>query len=481
MTLRLKINLIVGALTLLFMVALLWLQLLGLRESVHEEVVAANRVAAQMLNRTVGHNALNPNIPPQGTQSVLTFLQGIGRVRANDITLFDRQGHALYRSPPSRYKAGRDAPLWFDAVIAPAPSVHAFELTDGRLVVQSNASRSVLDAWDYVSALAGSGLLFLVVVNALVFWLVGHAVRPFGRIVAALNELQAGRFDVRLPALAGLEAAAIGVAFNRMAGELRGHIETERDIERRAIRAELQLSDRRALTRGIDQHLERERLLIARELHDELGQSVTAMRSMALSIAQRMHMLDPQAESAARLIADESSRLYDAMHGMIPRLTPLVLDSFGLAEALNDLVERTRRSQPEVQIELRVDLAHLTLGSDAALALYRAAQEGISNALRHGQAQRLQLSVLSEVDDTAGSTGNGGRVTLELIDNGNGLAPGWSTRDGHFGLRWLTERVEALGGEFLIQPALPCGVQLRVRVHVHVHEQMPLESKLENE
>ena len=444
MTLRLKINLIVGALTLLFMVAVMWLQLRSLRESVHEEVVAANRVAAQMLNRTVWRYA------SQGTPAMLNFLQGIGRVRSNDITLLDLQGQALYRSPPSQYKAGRDAPLWFDGIVSPPPSTQAFDFPDGKLVVRSNASRAVLDAWDYVTVLAGSGLLLLVVVNALVFWLVGRTVRPFGQIVAALNQLQAGRFDVQLPRLAGTEAAAIGGAFNRMVSELQDHIETER----RAVRAELQLSDSRELTRWIDQHIERERLMIARELHDELGQSVTAMRSMALSIAQRMHTLDPQAEAAARLIADESSRLYDAMHGIIPRLTPLVLDNFGLAEALNDLIERTRRSQPDVQIELRVELGHSALGSDAALALYRAAQEGVSNALRHGQARLLQLAVVGEA----------GTVTLDLTDDGNGLAPDWSTRTGHYGLRWLAERVEALGGEFRVEPASPRGVRLQVRL-----------------
>ena len=73
-----------------------------------------------------------------------------------------------------------------------------------------------------------------------------------------------------------------------MVGELRGHIETEQ----RAVRAETQLSDSRELTRWIDQHVEQERRMIARELHDELGQSVTAMRSMALSIAQRVGARD---------------------------------------------------------------------------------------------------------------------------------------------------------------------------------------------
>ena len=441
MTLRLKINLIVGVLALLFIVAVIWLQLRSLRESVNEEVVAANRVAGQMLNRTGWLYA------SQGTPGMLSFLQGIGRVRSNDISLFDQQGRELYRSPSSQYKTGRDAPPWFDRLVAPPPTVQTINFPDGRLVVRSNASRAVLDAWDYVVVLAASGLLLLGVTNALLFWLVGRTVRPFRQIVAALDQLPGGRFDVQLPRLAGTEAAAIGSAFNRMVVQLHDHIETER----RAVRAELQLSDSRELTRWIDQHIERERHMIARELHDELGQSVTAMRSMALSIAQRVRTLDPQAEAAARLIADESSRLYDAMHGIIPRLTPMVLDNFGLAEALTDLVERTRRNHPEVQIELRVELGGSVLSSDVTLALYRAAQEGISNALRHGHARSLQLAV--EGTDSA--------VALTLQDDGRGLAPDWSARAGHYGLRWLTERVEAIGGTLRVEPAQPGGVRLR--------------------
>jgi two-component system sensor histidine kinase UhpB len=178
------------------------------------------------------------------------------------------------------------------------------------------------------------------------------------------------------------------------------------------------------------------------------------MRSMALSIAQRTQTLDPQAEAAARLIADEASRLYDAMHGIIPRLTPLVLDNFGLGEALNDLAERTRRSQPELQLETRVELGAAVLGGDAALALYRAAQEGINNALRHGRARQIHLNV----------DGTPAGVTLELRDDGRGLAPDWSARAGHYGLRWLQERVEASGGTLRIEPAHPSGVLLQVRL-----------------
>jgi two-component system sensor histidine kinase UhpB len=444
MSLRLKINLIVGVLTILFVAVLITLQFRSLRESVHEEVATANRVAGQLLNRTVWRYAA------QGSQAMQAFLQGMGRVRSNDITLIDDKGAELYRSPPSPYKAGREAPAWFDKLMAPVPEVQFIKFPGGQLEVRANASRAVLDAWDYVVWLSLGALALLVAVNALVFWLVGRTVRPFGEIVQALNQLQAGRFDVALPALPGTEAAAMGTAFNRMVGELQRNL----DNERRAVRAERELSDSRELTRWIDQHIEQERRMIARELHDELGQSVTAMRSMALSIAQRVGTLDSQAESAARLIADESSRLYDAMHGIIPRLTPLVLDNFGLAEALADLAERTRRSHAGVQIALQVDLGTAALPADVALALYRAAQEGITNALRHGRAQRLALDVRGTTD----------QVQLTLTDDGEGLAPDWAQRTGHYGLRWLTERVEGLGGRFELRNAAPRGVVLRVQV-----------------
>ena len=446
MTLRLKVNLIVGALTLLFLAAVLGLQWRNMRDSVREEIAASNRVAAQLLNRTAWLYA------SQGSRGMLGFLQGAGRIRANDVVLFDKDGAELYRSPPSPYKAGRDAPGWFAALVSPPPSVQAFDFPDGRLEVHADASRSVVDAWDDALLLleVSAGMLVLVMLG--VFRLVGRTVRPFGQIVGALEEVQRGRFDIALPPLPGREAGAIGAAFNRMVGELAQHIETER----RAVRAETQLSDSRELSRWIEHHIEQERLNIARELHDELGQSVTAMRSMATAIAQRCAGRDAQAEQAARLVAQESLRLYDAMHGIIPRLTPLVLDNFGLADAVADLAERTRRSHEGVRIDTDLDLGSARLPADAALALYRAAQEGITNALRHGEARCIELKL----------HGAAGTVELVLSDDGRGLPDDDAPRDGHYGLRWLRQRVEALRGSVTLENTAPHGARLAVRVPV---------------
>ena len=186
------------------------------------------------------------------------------------------------------------------------------------------------------------------------------------------------------------------------------------------------------------------------------------------------------AEQAARLIADEASRLYDAMHGLIPRLAPMVLDTLGLGAALADLAERTRRSQPGLQIDLTVALDGVELSADVALALYRSAQEGITNALRHGQAHHLVLRLAAAA----------GTVTLDLRDDGRGLpqhratsagtavalggkngnnghaSDGGDSGDGgdggHYGLRWLAERAQGLGGQLRLGAAQPHGAQLHL-------------------
>ncbi len=475
-SLRLKINTLVGALTVIFVAALLALELRSMQASVHEEVVAANRVAAQLLDRTAWLQAA------QGAPAMRDFLQGLGRLRANDVALFDSQGQLLYRSPPSPYKAGRDAPQWFTRLIAPPPTSRAIQFPDGRLEVHANASRAVLDAWDELRPQGVGALALLLVVNAGVFALVGHATRPLARIAQALDTLQAGRLDVRLPSLPGREAAAIGHAFNRMAAQLGEHIDTER----RAARAEAQLSDSRALRRAIEQHIEAERRLIARELHDELGQSVTAVRSMALSIAgrhaERHDRIDADTARAAQCIADEAARLYDAMHGMIPRLAPLVLDDFGLRDALADLAERTRRSHPALALTLVLDLRGAKPGADAALTLYRAAQEGLTNALRHGRASAVEVTLrrgdacadaplaVDQAQPPPAATAKTDGLWLEVRDNGHGLSAATATAAeaeasadrAHFGLRWLGERAAALGGRLHLANAAPRGARLRV-------------------
>jgi two-component system sensor histidine kinase UhpB len=187
----------------------------------------------------------------------------------------------------------------------------------------------------------------------------------------------------------------------------------------------------------IEQRLEEERRLIAHELHDEFGQSVTAIRSLAQAIASQSSQ--PPLQEAARLISEEAARLYDAMHGLIPRLAPAALGTLSLSEALEGLVRDLQRRHPAVVLTLRHDLA-FNPAPGVSLAAYRIVQEGLSNALRHAHASHIDIELRAERLN----------LTVTVTDDGVGLSEDWS-RPGHYGLRGLGERVSQLGGKLTLR------------------------------
>jgi two-component system sensor histidine kinase UhpB len=375
------------------------------------------------------------------------FLEQLGRVRANEITLRAPGGNVLYRSPPPVYKAGREAPPWFAALTLPDLAEQVFNLEDGsQLVLEANPSRAILDGWDDLVRLVSVGVIALLAIHAFTFWFIARALRPFPKIAEGLRRVERGDLSVRLPPYDGDEARAIGAAFNRMAQAVQEKVAAERA----ARDAEARLEERRELGRVVDQRLEEERRLIAHELHDEFGQSVTAIRSLAMAISGQA--ADARTGEAARLISTEAARLYDAMHGLIPRLAPLSLDSLGLAETLDGLIKDWQRRYPSVRLTLEHALPD-DLGPSVALTVYRVVQEGLINALRH--AQPAQVTVRVQVD--------GERLSVTVEDDGSGLPADWS-RPGHFGLRGLRERVLNLGGAFAVGNRAPNGVRVAAEI-----------------
>jgi two-component system sensor histidine kinase UhpB len=444
MTLRTRLNLVVAALSAAFVIVLIVAEIQGTRDSVREEIEAANRVASHLLGRLASvYSTIG------GPELVLQFLQQLGRVRANEVYLLSPTGEVLYRSPPATYKAGREAPAWFARLFTPQTAKVTFELRGGvRLVVEAQPSRAVLDAWDEIVRLSTIGVIMLIAVNGLAFWSVAHVFKPIPIIADGLERLQRGDLTFRLPPLAGSEANAIGSAFNRMAQAMEDKVRAERQ----ARDAEARLEQRREMASLADQRVEEERRLIAHELHDEFGQSVTAIRSLALAIAGQGGARDPATGEAALLISDEAARLYDAMHSLIPRLAPLSLDTLGLSATMDNLVRDWRRRHPGISIDLEQRLPQ-DLGPSVTLAVYRVVQEALINSLRHAHASRVAIAVL----------GDEASIRVSVADDGVGLPPDWA-RPGHFGLRGLADRVAQLGGTFNVGNQNGRGVLLTAEI-----------------
>ena len=442
MSLRLQLNLLVATLIALFTAVVLAFQIVDARASVREETEAANIVATKLLAYFIDTYA------DTSQPIVLQSLERLGRVRSTDITLRDAHGGVVYRSPPSPYKAGRNAPDWYSALVAPAPMHSELRFADSVLDIEANATRAVLDGWDDTIHLLQLGLLVMVLGNLLVFWLVRRTTRPFRTIVRGLEDMQGGAYHTRLPEFKGAEASAIAHAFNRTAQA----VEDNLDARREAVEATLRLEQSRDLATVVQSRIEDERRQIAQELHDETGQSITAIKSMALALT-RAADCDARTHEVAQLIADTAGKLYGAMHDLIPRLRPPALDNLELAEAIEDRVAAWRREQPQIEFALRLGTLPTGLGESYALAAYRIVQEATTNALRHAQARRIEIGLDSDVH----------ALRIEVRDDGRGLAPDWQ-RPGHYGVRGMRERARTLGGDVEVDNIESGGVRVCARL-----------------
>ncbi len=238
----------------------------------------------------------------------------------------------------------------------------------------------------------------------------------------------------------------------------RRHRETRRELAQR-LRAETALRDTLESNRRLARHVidaqENERRLLARELHDELGQYLNAIKLDAVALdapplPDSLHVL-------AAGIADNVSHVTQTVRTLIRRCRPVALDELGLTAALEHCVTTWRHQHPDVQFTFDAD-AGIDAGEPVALSVYRATQEALTNISRHAHARHVALHLHAHATDDGGST-----LALDVHDDGIGCAPLVAPSDG-LGLVGMRERIQTLGGTVLIDTAPTQGFRLHVRV-----------------
>src|SRR5689334_6823764 len=177
---------------------------------------------------------------------------------------------------------------------------------------------------------------------------------------------------------------------------------------RRHVQLRRVLRANRHLTGRIIEVQEQERRRLARELHDELGQTLNAIKLDALALPE---------SQVARRIAGNADQVYRAAAGLVRNLRPPALDELGLTAALEACVARWRESFPELDVQLSSG-GHLEeLGETMNLALYRIVQEALTNCVRHAGARHFYL-------DLTRAPHRGANLLLEMRDDGGGFAVG---------------------------------------------------------
>ena len=172
---------------------------------------------------------------------------------------------------------------------------------------------------------------------------------------------------------------------------------------------------------------------LARELHDDFGQLLSAIKINAHMIGQKD--LEKQTARYIDEIITYSDNLYEKVHDLVQFLRPSVLDAFGLKVALKECMRQFKLPERNMQLDLQLEDVIDDMEEPYIIATYRIAQELVNNVVKHAQASKLQ--VLVQVQSTK-------YLVIQVTDNGQGISAQSTTKQ--FGIHGLQERVSTLGG-----------------------------------
>jgi signal transduction histidine kinase len=208
------------------------------------------------------------------------------------------------------------------------------------------------------------------------------------------------------------------------------------------------------LAQHLQTSIEMERAAIAREIHDDVGGSLTAVKFDLAWIAR--HAAGPMAERAQQAL-ETVNHAIEASQRIMHNLRPAILEQ-GLVAALQWMTQRFER-RTGMRTTFRTSHDHLRLPPGVPLVAYRTAQEALTNISKHARATRVQVDL----------TVAGGVLSLEISDNGRGLANGDLGKDRSFGIRGLHERADTVGGWIDLSSA-PGGTTLILSVPLDLND-----------
>ncbi|GAB7550109.1 histidine kinase [Cupriavidus sp. 8B] len=379
----------------------------------------------------------------EGQLAALRAINASAQMRHLWLHLEDATGQVLVSAPRPR-----DSSAWGRLLALASPRADAARLEgtweirarDGtayRAALRWNPESEIQEARD---DMAGN-LAVLAVYSTLlllgIHWALGRALAPLQQILDAIRRYEDKDYSVRLPSMRTREMDQIRRALNHLAGALD---ETQ--------------AERRALSRKLLTAQESERARLARELHDEFGQVLTAMRAdTAYLVRKSAH--EPVLQLVANDLAGHCARIQHEVRHLLHRLRPHGVQPDGrlasVERLLQDLVQAWR-GQPgqQVRVDCEVALGGAAPGPDLVLTLYRMTQEALTNVMRHAGARRVAIRIAATA---------GGEVRWSVEDDGKGIADIAAALQRSHGLQGMQERAWAHLGTLRIEPVAAPGTQ----------------------
>jgi two-component system, NarL family, sensor histidine kinase UhpB len=434
LSLRARINLLLAlvlALGLAINVARLVLEA-GPRVQAEDQSVI--RLAREFIDTIVA--GLNEAPDPEARLNQI--VHDLNRLRHVSIT---RQGEAVDRSGAADTNDGnadtRSPPAWFVALVHPETTTVNVPISikgrPGSLLITSHPNDEMAEIWDGIVTQLQIGTVIAIVLFLITAKVVGRALAPIQTLSEAMTRIEAGRYDTRVKPDGPPELVAICDKLNHLAATLGKAVDDKRRLAERVVSLQ-----------------DVERKEIARELHDEFGPYLFALRAHAGALMRISDAGDSNGEATRKhgsAILEQVNALQQSNRRVLEKLRPAGLTELGLREALGALLRLWGESHPDVVIETAISPSLGDTGETADLTIYRTIQEALTNVFRHAGATNVNVTVEpTELPSGLARTGRGGAL-VRVRDNGGGLRPDHKLGLGLTGMR---ERILALGGSLTI-------------------------------
>lgn len=420
MSFRARLTLTMGVLILLIAAALF----IYLPRKLEEEAIALISHKAETLAQLTAFT-IHPSIYFQDRAALEEALSGTrGDKDVAYVIVTDPAGKTLASMHPERATGGRGVSRDLYEVVMPIRDGD-HELARLQIGISLARLHREIAHTRLTIALLGTSILAAALIAVL---LIGNLLtRPLREVAAGAQRIAAGELTHRVPAGRADEIGQLAAAFNDMAAKI-----AERDASLR------QLSKRLLSIQ------EQERVRIAREVHDELGQALTAMKIELQQLgAGRRELQEPLGAIAHRI-----DGIVDLVRRIAADLRPSILDDLGITAALEQQLRRLRESTGitttlTVSEEPEIDML-------TGVTLYRITQEALANVVRHAEATAVEVSLAM----------NGGRAVLIIKDNGRGMPQ--PAHPQSLGLLGIRERAQLLGGSVVIDSSPGDGTAITV-------------------
>jgi signal transduction histidine kinase len=358
-------------------------------------------------------------------------------------------------SPPEWFVAAYRA-LFFHHSVADSPLSYRSE---PRGVVRATIDPGTVAerAWTDLSRMLGLWAMMIAPLCVLVYFVVDHALRPTAVILSGINRVADGDLAHRLPTFRLRELQRIAEVFNDLTQKLQSTTSERAELAHKLVDAQ-----------------ERERRIIARDLHDDVAQRLTALSYLAHSIRRGIGAAAPEASKDSDDLVAMASGTMKALRETLAHLRPPEIDDLGLVASLQELVAgHDRQAQGTTRFTFQAEGFFEDISAEASGHIYRIIQEGLNNAARHAAARTVEVT-LQERRETSAAEDSPRLIELWIADDGVGPCRE-TPRDplSGVGLIGMRERVYALSGEFSAGARTGGGFELRASLPVRPETREP--------